>query len=81
MAKPANMQRMSLAMFAQSVAVIGAPGKLKIDLLIALVALFRFPRENAAADYKCGHGCKEQSKLHQWRHRSVSVALTLPPAL
>src|SRR6516164_5328644 len=35
----------------------------------------RFPREDAAADYKCGHDCPENPKLHL-RHRGVLRRLT-----
>ena len=35
----------------------------------------RFPREDAAADYECGHDCPENPKLHL-RHRGVLRRLT-----
>jgi hypothetical protein len=37
-----------------------------------------FPRENAASDYKCGHGHKEHRKLNLL-HRGVSIVPTPQP--
>jgi hypothetical protein len=41
----------------------------------ALVTLCRFPRENAAGNYKHGHGRKKHPKLNLL-HRGVSIAPT-----
>jgi hypothetical protein len=48
-----------------------------VNLILAryLMTLFRFARENAACDYKCGHGRKKHPKLNLL-HRGVSIAPT-----